>query len=409
MAYCVEENFLYIKVKSILEKIIHYLEKPLVITGKFAGSFFAPYFKSKLFLFFPYYHIGGAEKVHVKITSCLKEHNPIVFFANKSKNPALKEQFMQSAKIFDIGYLNNPLLIYFWAGVLSTVVNYNKDCVVFGCNNILFYKLIPYLKPDICCIDLIHAFGGGIENVSLPYVNRLDKRVVINSRTLKDLKKQYSLNGVPEEMNDRIFLIENCVQIPERITRKNNGSTLRILYVGRGSEEKRVHLIGKISHVCHQKNVPVEFVLVGEVEDSIPEQYRIHCNFLGEIVDEKKLSEVYNSSDILLLVSSSEGFPLVIMEAMARGLVTISTDVGGISEHIHNGYNGFLIKNDNEDLIIKNTCDIISELVSNKSLMDKISTEAYEYAKVNFNCKNFCLKYKKLVYGEELPQIQETL
>lgn len=400
MAYFVEKVVLYAKVKPILEKVIQYSEKPLVITGKFAGSFFASYFRSKLFFFFPYYHIGGAEKVHVKITSCLKEYSPVVFFVNKSKSSALKEQFMQSAKIFDIGYLNNPLLIYFWAGVLSTVVNYNKDCVVFGCNNILFYKLIPYLKPDVCCIDLIHAFGGGIENVSLTYVNRLDKRVVINSRTLKDIKKQYSLNDVPEKMNDRIFLIENCVQIPERIIRKNNGSTLRILYVGRGSEEKRVHLIGKISRVCHQKNMPIEFVLVGDVKNSIPEQDRIYCNFLGEIVDEKRLSEVYNSSDILLLVSSSEGFPLVIMEAMALGLVTISTDVGGISEHVHNGYNGFLVKDDSEDLIIKNTCDIISELTSNKTLRNKISTEAYEYAKVNFNCKNFCVKYKKLIYGK---------
>ena len=375
MAYCVEKDVLYAKIKSILEKLIRYLERPLVITGKFAGSFFASYFKSKLFFFFPYYHIGGAEKVHVKITSCLKEYSPIVFFANKSKSSALKEQFMQSAKIFDIGYLNNPLLIYFWAGVLSTVVNYNKDCVVFGCNNILFYKLIPYLKPDICCIDLIHAFGGGIENVRIC--------------------TQFSI-----KMNDRIFLIENCVQIPERIIRKNNESTLRILYVGRGSEEKRVHLIGKISRVCHQKNMPIEFVLVGDVKNSIPEQDRIYCNFLGEIVDEKKLSEVYASSDILLLVSSSEGFPLVIMEAMAYGLVTISTDVGGISEHVHDGYNGFLVKDDSEDLMIKNTCDIISELTSNKTLRDKISTEAYEYAKVNFNCKNFCMKYRKLIYGK---------
>ncbi|WP_269851240.1 glycosyltransferase family 4 protein [Methanosarcina horonobensis] len=117
-----------------------------------------------------------------------------------------------------------------------------------------------------------------------------------------------------------------------------------MLYVGRGSEEKRVHLVGEISYLCHQKDMPVEFVLVGDVRSSIPEQYRKCCTFLGEIVDEKKLSEIYNSSDILLLVSSSEGFPLVIMEAMAYGVVTISTDVGGISEHIHNGYNGFLIK-----------------------------------------------------------------
>ena len=119
-------------------------------------------------------------------------------------------------------------------------------------------------------------------------------------------------------MDERIFLIENCIQIPERTIRKNNGSTLRILYVGRGSEEKRVHLIGEISYLCHQKEMPVEFILVGDVKNSMPKEYKKHCNFLGEIVDEKKLSEIYNKSDILLLVSRYEGFPLVIMEAMAH-------------------------------------------------------------------------------------------
>jgi len=394
------EHILYRFMRYFLHKLLPYVEKPLIQAGKFVGSFLIPFFRSQLFFLFPFYHIGGAEKVHLKITSCLKEYNPIVFFADRSKNSALKTQFMQNAQIFNLGYLNNPLLIYFWVGVLSTIFNNNKNSIVFGCNNLLFYRLIPHLDPHIRCIDLIHAFGGGIENFSLPYVNRLEKRVVINTRTLNDLKNQYRSNGITEKMDERIFLIENCIQIPERTIRKNNGSTLRILYVGRGSEEKRVHLIGEISYLCHQKEMPVEFILVGDVKNSMPKEYKKHCNFLGEIVDEKKLSEIYNKSDILLLVSRYEGFPLVIMEAMAHGVVTISTDVGGISEHIHNGYNGFLIKNESEDLIVKNVYKVINELVSNEFMMDKISLKAYEYAKTKFNCEQFCSAYKKLIWGK---------
>jgi glycosyltransferase involved in cell wall biosynthesis len=401
VAYYLAKDVLFMNTKTILRKLFPYIErvfeKPLLFAGKFLGLPFIPFFRSHLFFFFPFYHIGGAEKVHARITCCFKKYNPVVFFSNKSKNSALKKQFMQSARIFDLGHLNNPILVYFWAGFLSTVVNSNKNSIVFGCNNVLYYKLLPHLKFNISCIDLIHAFGGGIENVSIRYISRLDKRVVINTRTLKDLKDQYRLNNIAEKMNDRIFLIENCVQIPERIRKKNDGAVFRILYVGRGSEEKRVHLIGEISYLCHQKDMPVEFVLVGDIRNSMPKQYIEYCNFLGEIVNEKKLSEIYNNSDILLLVSSYEGFPLVIMEAMAHGLVTISTDVGGISGHIRNGYNGFLIKNENEDIIIKNICEVISELTSNEFLMNKISIEAYEYAKANFNCEKFCLKYKNLV------------
>ncbi|MGB9928646.1 MAG: glycosyltransferase family 4 protein [Methanosarcina sp.] len=395
------KDFLYNYINNILRKIFPYvmraLEIPLIQTGKFVGSFFTSYFRSQFFFLFPFYHIGGAEKVHLNITSCFKDYNPIVFFADKSKNSALKKEFMRSARTFDLRYFNNPLLIYLWVGVLSTILNNNKNCVVFGSNNLLFYRLIPYLNPEISCIDLLHAFGGGIENFSLQYVDRLDKRVVINTRTLQDLKDQYHSNGISEKMIEKVFLIENCISIPEKNTGKNRDSVFRILYVGRGSEEKRVNLIGEISYLCHQKGMPVEFVLVGDLKSAMPKQYREYCNFVGEIVNEKEISEIYDSSDILLLVSSYEGFPLVIMEAMAHGVITISTDVGGISQHIHSGSNGFLIKNESEDIIVKNVCEVIKELISDQLLMNKISIEAYKYAKAYFNCEKFCLKYKDLI------------
>ncbi len=404
MGYYLSGIHLYKCIRYLFHKLLPYVEKSLIRTGKFVGSFLTSFFISNFFFFFPFYHIGGAEKVHLNITSCFKEYNPIVFFADNSKTSALKKQFMQSARIFDLRYLNNPLFIYFWIGVLSTILNNysnnhnnNKNCVVFGSNNLLFYRLIPYLNPEITCIDLIHAFGGGIENFSLQYVDRLDKRVVINTRTLQDLKYQYRSNGINRKMIERIFLIENCIRIPEKNIGKNRGSVFRILYVGRGSAEKRVNLIGEISYVCHQKGMPVEFVLVGDLKSSVPKQYREYCNFLGEIIDEKEISEIYDSSDILLLVSSYEGFPLVIMEAMAHGVITISTDVGGIPRHIHDGFNGFLIKNESEDIIVKNVCKVIKELISDEFLMNKISIEAYEYAKAYFNCERFCSKYKDLI------------
>ena len=396
-------DILYMRINNFLEKVFQPVEVPIILTGRLVGLLFIPFFRSQFFFLFPTYHIGGAEKVHLKIVHCLRKCNPVVFFTNRSINSALKKQFIQNAKIFDLGHFNyfdNSVYINFWVGVLCTIINNNKTCVVFGCNNVLFYKLIPYLKPQICCIDLIHAFGGGIEDVSIPYVNRLNKRVVINKRTKNDLKNQYRLNGITEKMNERVFLIENCVKIPELVRRKNNKSTLKVLYVGRGSEEKRVNLIGKVSHLCYLSNLPVEFTLVGDVKDSVEEQYRRYCNFLGELADEKQISEIYSNSDILLLVSSREGFPLVIMEAMAHGIVTISTDVGGISEHICNEYNGFLIKNESDDLIVKDVFGVLSKLTSDKILMDKISHEAYEYAKTNFNCKKFCSEYKNLVWGK---------
>ena len=46
--------------------------------------------------------------------------------------------------------------------------------------------------------------------------------------------------------------------------------------------------------------------------------------------------------DILALTSKSEGHPLVVLEAMARGLPIVATGVGGIVDTVQSGVNGFI-------------------------------------------------------------------
>jgi len=89
---------------------------------------------------------------------------------------------------------------------------------------------------------------------------------------------------------------------------------------------------------------------------------KIRISFIGSGPDEKALKEMViylelknvefkgflNASDIwssyhgLILPSRSEGFALVVQEAMAAGRVVIGTSVGGNSELIDEGENGFL-------------------------------------------------------------------
>ncbi len=161
--------------------------------------------------------------------------------------------------------------------------------------------------------------------------------------------------------------------------------------MGRSSEEKRVWLAEKIAENSFSKKLPVEFSFIGfsKRSDSV--------NYLGEISDRELIDKSYKEADILIVTSSREGFPLVIMEAMANSCVVISTEVGGISEHIKDKSNGFLVKNISEEFIVNSFLEILEMLVKNRGLKDEISKNAYRYASENFDLDTFNEKYRQLL------------
>jgi glycosyltransferase involved in cell wall biosynthesis len=64
-----------------------------------------------------------------------------------------------------------------------------------------------------------------------------------------------------------------------------------------------------------------------------------HVRFLGEITDPYPF---YAAVDVFVMTSRWEGFPVVILEAMAAGRPVVSTRVGGIAEAVDHGRSGFL-------------------------------------------------------------------
>ena len=81
---------------------------------------------------------------------------------------------------------------------------------------------------------------------------------------------------------------------------------------------------------------------------------KVSTRFYG-FIDNQELRRILSTEafTVFLNVSESEGLPVSIMEAEAVGLPSIATDVGGTSEAVVNGMNGFLLKKDfsNKELI----------------------------------------------------------
>lgn len=375
------------------------LVRGIVAIGAVIGRLLPAQNASPVFFFFPFYHVGGAERVHAAIVSCFSAERPWLFFTKKSANDRFLTLFGRQARLFD----NWQLLKYGYplsVGMMAGIVNRHEQPVVFGSNSLFFYLLLPYLKKEARCIDLMHAFGGGSEHFSLPVAGRLDARVAINGKTVADLKEQYLAHGLPETLGSRIRLIENCVQVPERYTPKQRRAQLKALYVGRGSEEKRVHLVGRIAARCRRDGIPLELVVVGDAAGAVDEADRGFCSFLGEVTDQDALRRAYDDADLLLLTSSREGFPMVIMEAMAHGVVTVSTDVGGIPVHVQSGKNGWLVRHAaGEEAIVDEMCQVIGRMSQERERLGEMSRAAYDYARTRFNGEKFCSAYRALLLG----------
>ncbi|MFJ6263834.1 glycosyltransferase family 4 protein [Lysinibacillus xylanilyticus] len=103
-----------------------------------------------------------------------------------------------------------------------------------------------------------------------------------------------------------------------------------IIFVGHVNQSKGCNEILEVSQFFPNIN----FRLIGNISSyykniDIPENVKL----IGEVSKDNVLIEMKNA-DVLLFPSHMEGFPLVVLEAMACGLPVIGTPVGAIPEMI---------------------------------------------------------------------------
>jgi len=196
---------------------------------------------------------------------------------------------------------------------------------------------------------------------------------------------------------ENIFLIENHVEVPEVYPARKRSMYLEVLFVGRAGEEKRPGLIAEAARLCAKEKVPIRFRFVGDLQGVIPPSLRKYCDFKGVVSDANILASLYQAADVLVLASSREGFPMVIMEAMAHGVVPVSTAVGGIPFHITDGKNGLLIQATDEKDIVTAIVQLLKRLTGNLLELETLSRNAHDYAKAHFNSNDFFVRYRSLL------------
>ena len=213
---------------------------------------------------------------------------------------------------------------------------------------------------------------------------RTDKIIVVS----KAVQKFYELSGIPK---NKFHLIYNGLDLSKFDNKKSreskrkelgiNEETFVIGTVGRIHPQKGHEFLIEVGEKLSKENGSILFLIIGggylkeKLERKIKSlNIEKHFLFLGERED---LPELLSCMDIFILSSVREGFPNVILEAMASSLPVVATDVGGVKELMIDNQTGFIVPPAKPSLLYEN----VSKLIKDKELRHKMGNAGFEQVK----------------------------
>lgn len=223
-------------------------------------------------------------------------------------------------------------------------------------------KNIPFILE--VHINYEYFFEGGL--LQKMQIQLMSKPSIALFRTKRDMLKASSkLNA------GYIYNFLNNDHYPET---RNIGENIRknkILFMGRLEEVKDPMRLLRNAKELKKRigNFQLDIYGSGSMKEDMNDYIKANnlsdCVCLKGFTDNKK---VYNDYSLLWMTSKNEGFGLVIIEAKANGVPTISTNwEGGIEEVINDGKDGYIVNNDEE--FIERTI----QLLNNPELLQKLS------------------------------------
>lgn len=125
---------------------------------------------------------------------------------------------------------------------------------------------------------------------------------------------------------------------------------IRLISIGRLDENKNIELqIDSLIYMLDNNLLDVELYIIGTgpLESYLKKISSKYLNqnifFLGYVDNPYPYLK---SADIFLLTSKSEGFPTVVVEALALGIPVVCTKVGGVEELLYDAINGYVVNSD---------------------------------------------------------------
>jgi glycosyltransferase involved in cell wall biosynthesis len=220
------------------------------------------------------------------------------------------------------------------------------------------------------------------------------------------------------EYAPRCYTVPNGVSL-EKFNRTEvplrRNDKIRLIYVGRISPEKGIHvLLDAFERIAQRySNVvleivgpagaaPMDFIVnisdeekvrglaayymenyLRYLKNRLPACIAERVTFTG-FVPNDNLADHYTTADILINPSFSESFGMSLIEAMACGLPVVATRVGGMPEIVEEGRTGLLVESGN----VVELSNAISTLIENESLRRDMGQAGQDRAVQMFTWEN---------------------
>jgi len=238
---------------------------------------------------------------------------------------------------------------------------------------------------------------------------RMADRYVSKSNVITEIFKKSKINfskveEIPYSVDVRKFApleMSKKSELRKKLKLWENG--IVILFVGGINVRKGVHLLVDAFAQIESRNPEAKLLIVGPTYKYDPK----YISKIKEKIIEKKLQdkvhlteenadnveEFMQCSDIFVLPSRQEGFPISIIEAMSSGLAVIGSDIPEIAKaQINNGEDGYLFPTGDVDKLAV----IMEKLLRDRDEILRVSKKARKKVQENWSTEIVDDKYRKL-------------
>jgi len=195
----------------------------------------------------------------------------------------------------------------------------------------------------------------------------------------------------------RTVVIPNAVDVRSFSAMSGGSSTAQIVGVGRFAYPKDfttlLDALTLVAAPCHVR-LAGDGPALPAVAAALTRNGLSHrVELLGARDD---IPELLARSDVFVLSSRSEGFPVSVLEAMAAGLPVVATDVGGVAEAVEDGETGFLVPAADSEALAR----ALERLVLDGELRRRLGAAGRARALSLFDVSGYRAAYGELYWRE---------